>query len=89
MVQLLQRRRLLNTWRTLAPPEVQQHHLAPVVRQVNSVLAVADRKVRGDFVRIGRTCPSIAPARKRKREKGTSSDETRKPHIHIIRSDSY
>ena len=85
-MQLLERRRFLNTGRALAPPEIQQHHLAAVAGQVNRVLAVADGKVGSDFVCIVRVRTAIATARKRQGEKGTKGNETRRPHIFIIRS---
>ena len=88
-VQLFQCRCLLDARRALAPPEIQQHHLASVVRQVNGVLAIADREVRRNLVRIGWTPTAIAAARKRQHEKGTNRNETMKPHILIIRSDSH
>jgi hypothetical protein len=86
-VQLFQSWCLLDARGTLTPPEIQQHHLAPVIRQVNRVLPVADCKVRSDFIGVGRMRTAIAAARKRQREQGTNSNETRKPHILIIRSD--
>jgi len=89
VVQLFQRRCFLDARGTLAPPEIQQHYLAPIVRQMNCVLAIADVEVRCNLVGIGWTRATIAAARKRQRKQGTERNVTRKPHILIIRSDSH
>ena len=87
MVELFKRRRLLNARWTLAPPEVQQHHLASVVCQVNSVLPVVYCEIGGHLVRISWTCAAITAAGQRQRYQRTKSNEFRKSHIFIIRSD--
>jgi hypothetical protein len=88
-VQLLQRRRLLDARWTLAPPQVQQNHLAPIVRKMNSVLAVAHRKVGSKPVGVGWYTPAIAAARKRQHHQRPQGNESSQPHLLIIRSDGY
>ena len=65
VVQLLQRRRLLDAGRTPTPPDVQQHYFAPVIRQADGVFSVADREVRRNLIRVGRARPAIAAASER------------------------
>jgi hypothetical protein len=88
-VQLLQRRRLLDARGTLAPPQVQQNHLASIIRKMNSVLAVAHREVGSKPVGVGRNTAAIAAARKRQHHQRAQGNETSQPHLLIIRSDGY
>ena len=60
MVELEQRRHLLDTWWTPCSPEVEQHNLAAIVRKVDRRDAVVDREIRRFEASLGGMRASIA-----------------------------
>lgn len=78
---------LLDARRALAPPEVQKDDFAAVIGETDGVFAVAYRKVGRLSVGICRYSATVAGCGQRQHEQGAEGDETRKPHVSIIRSD--
>jgi hypothetical protein len=89
VVQLFERRRLLDAGRTLTPPEIQENDFPAVIREVDRIHSVVDGEVRSDPVRVHWTGAAIAADGKDQRGKWGEGNETRKPHVLIIRSDGY
>ncbi len=86
VVKLYERGRFLDAGWALAPPEVEQDDFAAVIGKMNGVLAVIDGEVGGDAIGIHGSCSSVACRGEGESEQGTKRDETRKPHVSIIRS---
>jgi len=89
VVELHEGGRLLDTGRTLAPPEVQQDDFAAIVGEADGVFAVADGEVGGYAIGICRRCSAVAGRCEGEHQQRASSDDTRKPHVSIIRSGRY
>ena len=77
---------LLNAGRALAPPQVQQNDLASIVREPDGVFAVADCEIRSEAIGVSRACAAVATRGYGERNQRPEGNETRKPHILIIRS---
>lgn len=85
VVELHECRRLLNAGWALAPPEVQEDDFAAVVGETDCVFAVADGEVGCDAVGICGRCTAVAGSGEREQKQRAEGDETRKPHVSIIR----
>ena len=77
---------LLDAGRALTPPEVQENDFAPVVGEADGVLAIADGEVGGDAVGVYGRCSAVACCCEGEHQQKSQRDETRKPHVSIIRS---
>ncbi len=73
----------------LAPggPEVEQHNLASIVGQMNGRGSVGDSEVRGYLTGLGGMCAAVACGHQGQRKEQREWNESRKPHILIIRSE--
>jgi len=72
----------------LAPgsPEVEQDDLAPVVGEVNGGRAIGDGEVRGRVAGLAGMRTAVAGRQQGQRQEENGDEETREPHILIIRS---
>ena len=86
VMELHQGRCLLNAGRALAPPEIQQYDFAAVVGKMNGIFAVVDGEVGGHPVSIHGRRTAVARRGKCEHQQKAESDQTRKPHVSIIRS---
>lgn len=78
--------RLLDAGRALAPPEIQQDDFAAVAGEVDGVFAIADGEVGCNPVGVYGRCATVAGSKASEEEQRAEGDETRKPHVSIIRS---
>ena len=90
VVKIHQRGRLLNAGAAPARPEVQQDHLAPIIRQVNRIRTIGNGEIGGYLADLGGPGAPVAAAQKqqgqRRQAHGKDRTGTQGMHIPIILS---
>ena len=87
VVQFEERGQLLEAGGALAPPEVKQDHLAAIAGQMHGGGAVGDCKVGRGLVGLGGMRAAVARREKGEGREKNPDQDTRKPHISIIRTE--
>ena len=87
VVQFEERRQLLEARGALAPPEVEQDDIAAIAGQMHGGGAVGDRKIGRGLVGLRGMRAAVARRDKGDGRQKNPDQDTRKPHISIIRSE--
>ena len=87
VVQFEERGQLLEAGGALTPPEVEQHDLAAIAGQMHGGGAVGDRKVGRGLVGLRGMRAAVTRREKGDGRQKNPDQDTRKPHISIIRSE--
>jgi hypothetical protein len=89
VMELQEGRKLLNTWRALTPPEIEQDYLSTIACKVNRGGTVGDIEIGSNLVGLCGTRAAVAAGSRNNGEQTGHGEKTGKPHILIILSDGY